>query len=129
MNVVMDIYQLLGIAGGLLTALATVMFATGKLLVGQFERRLDERFSSQDEARIAGQKHWDTKFAVLELAAVNEAKEWQRIEREILLMKADMPIQYVRRDDYIRNQTIIEAKIDGLAMRIENAILKGERHG
>lgn len=129
MSITADIYQLLGVASGLLTAFVTIIFAAGRLLVGQFGRRLDERFSSQDEARNAGQRHWGTKFAALELAAVNDAKEWQRIEREILIMKADMPIQYVRRDDYIRNQTIIEAKIDGLAMRIENAILKGERHG
>jgi hypothetical protein len=129
MTITLDIYQLLGLAVTMLSAFITVMFAAGKLLVGQFEQRLDDRFSSQDEARIAGQKHWDTKFLALEQAAANEAKEWQRIEREILIMKADLPNLYVRRDDYIRNQTVIEAKLDGLAMRIENAILKGDRHG
>ena len=129
MEITVEFWQLLGIAGGVLTAFITVMFAAGKLLINQFERRLDDRFTAQDKARSDGQKHWDTKFAALEAAAANEAKEWQRIEREILTMKADMPVQYVRRDDYIRNQTIIEAKIDGLAVRIENALLKGTQHG
>jgi biopolymer transport protein ExbB/TolQ len=128
-TITIDLYQSLGLAFAMLTTFLSVMFAAGKLLIGQFEQRLDDRFSSQDEARIAGQKHWDTKFLSLEQAAASEAKEWQRIEREILLMKADLPNLYVRRDDYIRNQTVIEAKLDGLAMRIENAILKGERHG
>jgi biopolymer transport protein ExbB/TolQ len=129
MTITLDIYQLLGLAFTMLTAFITVMFAAGKLLIGQFEQRLDDRFSSQNEARVVGQKHWDTQFLALEQAAANEAKEWQRIEKEILMMKADLPNLYVRRDDYIRNQTVIESKLDGLARSIENAFLKGERHG
>ncbi|MDI1231347.1 MAG: hypothetical protein PSU93_09380 [Methylobacter sp.] len=124
-----DIWQLLGLAGTLLVSMAGVALTLGKWLLGQFERRLDQRFSLQEEIRLATQKHWDSQFSSLEKAAANEAKEWQRIERDILLMKADLPVQYVRRDDYIRNQSIIEAKLDGLAVRIENVFLKGDRHG
>lgn len=124
-----DAWQLLGLFGSLLTAFTVVMFTAGKLLIGQFDRRLTERFTAQDVARKESQKHWDTKFTGMENAAAAEAKEWQRIERDILLMKAELPNQYVRRDDYIRNQSVIESKIDGLAIRIENAILKGERYG
>lgn len=124
-----EFWQLITLAISILAAFASVMLAAGKLLIGQFEKRLDERFSAQEKSRQESQAHWDAKFAALEQASANDAKEWQRIEREIMGMKADLPVHYVRRDDYIRNQTIIEAKIDGLAVRIENAILKGERHG
>jgi biopolymer transport protein ExbB/TolQ len=129
MTISVDVWELVGLAVSLLTAFVMVMFSAGKLLIGQFDRRLNERFTAQDAARKESQKHWDTKFAALENAAAAEAKEWSRIEKEILLLKAELPDRYVRRDDYIRNQSIIESKIDGLAMRIENAILKGERHG
>lgn len=129
MTLSVDFWQLLAMAIGILTAFISVMFAAGKMLIGQFEKRLDDRFSAQEKSRLEAQAHWDAKFAALEQASANDAKEWQRIEREIMGMKADMPVNYVRRDDYIRNQTIIEAKIDGLAVRIENAILKGERNG
>ncbi|MDP1527717.1 MAG: hypothetical protein Q8M20_18085 [Rhodocyclaceae bacterium] len=118
MEITVEFWQLIGIAGGVLTAFISVIFAAGKLFLSQLERRLDGRFKSLD-----------SRFGTLEQAFASDAKEWQRIEREILLMKADMPVQYVRRDDYIRNQTIIEAKIDGLAVRIENALLKGNQHG
>lgn len=123
----MSIADLIGLAGTVLGVFMTLLFFLGKLLVSQFEKRLDEKFASQEEVRTTSTKHWDTKFSALEKAAANEAKEWQRIEREILSMKADLPVQYVRRDDYIRNQSVIEAKIDGLAVRIENALLKGDR--
>jgi len=129
MTITIDVWDLLKGVAPLLTAFVVSMFTLGKLLIGQFDKRLNERFTAQDKAREVSQKHWDTKFAALESAAAAEAKEWSRIEKEILLMKADLPNQYVRRDDYIRNQSVIESKIDGLAVRIENAILKGERHG
>lgn len=124
-----DIWQLLGLAGTLLASMTGVALTLGKWLLGQFERRLDQRFNLQEDVRFATQKHWDSQFSSLEKAGANETKKWQRIERDILLMKADLPVQYVRRDDYIRNQSIIEAKLDGLAVRIENAFLKGDRHG
>ncbi len=129
MTITFDVWDLLRGIGPLLTGFVVALFTLGKLLIGQFDKRLNERFTAQDVARKESQKHWDTKFAALENAAAAEAKEWQRIEKDFLNMKAELPNQYVRRDDYIRNQSVIESKLDGLAVRIENAILKGERHG
>jgi hypothetical protein len=33
--------------------------------------------------------------------------------------KADLPLNYVRREDYIRGQTVIEAKLDALYNKLE----------
>ena len=57
----------------------------------------------------------------------SEAKGFQELEREFLKFQAALPVEYVRHEDYVRNQTIIEAKLDGLAMKIENLQLKGTR--
>lgn len=65
-----------------------------------------------------------TKFDALE----SDAKEWARLERDLLLFKADMPLHYVRREDYVRNQTVIEAKLDALAVKLENWQLKGVKN-
>ncbi|WP_281983159.1 hypothetical protein [Azonexus hydrophilus] len=69
--------------------------------------------------------HWDNRFSVLE----ESAKGWKKIERELLELKAALPLNYVLRDDDIRRQSIIEAKIDGLAKRFEDAIIRGGKHG
>lgn len=124
-----ELWQLLGALSGLCAAWLAVLFGAGKLLLNQFESRLDDRFNAQEISRSAAQQHWNNQFAHLEQTAINEAKEWQRIERELMSMKADLPVNYVRREDYIRNQSVIESKLDGLAVRIENAILKGGRNG
>ena len=48
------------------------------------------------------------------LAKANEA------EKDLLRLRAELPLDYVRREDWIRNQTVIEAKLDGLATKLEN---------
>lgn len=89
-------------------------FAAGKLLISQFERHIDARFSAQAE-----------RLGEIENANRDESAHWQRVERELMGLKADLPLSYVRRDDYIRGQSVLEAKLDGLATKIENAQLRG----
>jgi hypothetical protein len=41
-------------------------------------------------------------------------------EKSILRLRAELPLEYVRREDWIRNQTVIEAKLDALAVKLDN---------
>lgn len=84
-----------------------------KLLLSQMQRHLDDRFGAVD-ARLTG----------IEVVNKEEAAQWARVERELMELKADLPLNYVRREDYIRGQSIIEAKLDGLAVKIENTQLR-----
>lgn len=105
----------------LLLAFFGAVAGFGKILLAEFEKRQAERFEAQDAARKEAQGHWDMRFMALEKGNEN----WMRLERDFLKFRADLPLLYVIRDDYVRNQTVIEAKLDALAMRIENAQLKG----
>ncbi len=129
MPMTIDLFDLLKAAGPILTGLVAVLFAVMRLLVAQFEKRLDARFLVQEKSQKNAQNHMDTRFSGLEKAMAKGNEEALRIERELANLKAELPNNYVRRDDYIRNQSTIESKIDGLAIKIENAILKGDRHG
>lgn len=71
------------------------------------------------------QRHLDMRFNTLEDANRQEAGQWQRIERELMELRASLPVEYVRREDYTRGQSVIEAKLDGLASKLENAQLRG----
>lgn len=93
----------------------------GKILLAEFEKRQGERFAAQEESRRAAQDHWDQRFSAIEKGA----DDWMRLERDFLKFRAELPLLYVIRDDYVRNQTVIEAKLDALALRLENAQLKG----
>lgn len=103
MTVQVDFWQLVG----LLVAFFGFAFAAGRLLLSQIDRRLEQRFAAVESA----------------------ANAVQQLERDFLKWQAKLPIDYVRREDYVRGQSILEAKLDGLAVKIENAQLRGLTRG
>ncbi len=102
MTVQVEFWQLLTFLVGLLLSFLAFVFAAGKLLLAQIDRRLDLRFAAVEAA----------------------AQGLQQLEKDFLVWKADLPLQYVRREDYVRNQTVLEAKLDALAVRIDNMKLR-----
>lgn len=97
-NVQLELWHLITLLLMFLGASAGV----GKLLLSRTEKHLDMRFNSLDK----------------------EAQEWKRVEREVMNLKAELPREYVRRDDYIRGQSVIEAKLDALALRLQGVQIK-----
>lgn len=85
-----------------------------KVLFAQFETRMIERFKSQD-LMLNQHMNQQATFAV----------KLQEMEKDMLLWRADLPMNYVRREDFIRNQTVIEAKLDAISSRVQNIQLKG----
>ena len=122
MLIEVEIWQLISLLIGFFGAIA----GFAKVLLSQFEKRLEERFDAQEHAKADAQKHWDEKFSSIEQAMREEAAQWSRVERDLLELRAELPVRYVMREDYIRGQSILEAKLDGLALKIENIQLKGK---
>lgn len=108
----------------LLMALISAFAGLIKVIVAQHERSLDKRFEKLEETRAFANQQLSKRLDTLDTAARLEANQWQRVERELLSLKADLPLQYVRREDYIRGQSVIEAKLDGLANKLENFSLR-----
>ena len=79
----------------------------GKILLDQFEKRLQERHKTDrdDINRVTG--------------AI------QNLERDFMNWRAELPINYVRREDYVRGQSVIEAKLDALYSKLEVVQMKG----
>lgn len=121
MQVNVEFWQLLGAIAAVVVAFAAVTWAFGKLLMAQFEKRLDERFVAIEAARTAAGS-----------ALKAELDQLKNIERDFLKFQADLPVQYVRREDYIRGQSVLEAKQDALfskmeTVRLEIAAVKGAK--
>jgi hypothetical protein len=106
--------------------------AAGKLLLAQAQRHMDDRFAAQEKARAANHEQLSMRLDRLEQAAHDESGNWARLERELHEMKAELPLNYVRREDYLRGQSVVEAKLDGLATKLDNVQLRamlGNREG
>ncbi|VVD97780.1 hypothetical protein PCO31110_01978 [Pandoraea communis] len=114
MTVQVEFWQMLSLLGAFLG----FMFGAGKMLLSQIERRQAERDLKQEE---------QIKTLLFQLS--KEAETVSRLERDFMRFQADLPLQYVRREDYVRGQTVIEAKLDALYNKLEVVQMKGANHG
>ncbi|MDA8257955.1 MAG: hypothetical protein M0Z99_20410 [Betaproteobacteria bacterium] len=112
----------------LLAMFVSVVWTAGRLLLGQIDKRLDTRFDGMEQAREQNTVHWDNRFRALMEDQKKGSDAWRNLERDFLKFRGDLPLEYVRREDFIRNQSVIEAKLDALALHLQNLQLKGVRH-
>lgn len=55
----------------------------------------------------------------------NHVQNYQSVERQLLELKADLPLSYVRKEDFIRHEVTINAKLD----RIYDVLSKQNKPG
>ena len=108
MEVTLPLWQLVTLGVSVLIAFFGFVFAVWKIVSKLQERQVQA---------------WVSALATSATEAKRKADE---TERSFLKLLADLPLHYVRREDWIRNQTVIEAKLDALAAKLENM---GGRHG
>lgn len=125
MTVQIEFWQLIT----LLLAFLGFLFAAGRVLLSQIDRRLDDRFEAIEKAREDGQTSWRHTFTQHLDEERRETELMRNIEREFLRFQADLPLQYVRREDYVRGQSVIEAKLDALYNKLEVVQMKGVNNG
>lgn len=98
----------------LLLAFFGCVGAFGKILLSQVEKRLNRRFIDQDKVREIGATALRETIERHTAQGEKTATQVKTLEREFLEWKAEMPLIYVRREDYIRGQAVLEAKQDAL---------------
>ena len=102
----------------LLIAFFGAIYSLGRLLLAQIDKRLEARFTAQEQMRTQSSKHWDEKFLRVERTAAET-------DKSLMAMKLHVSENYVRREDHVRSQTVIEAKLDALASKFESLLLRG----
>lgn len=100
------------------------IWALMKIIAVQERRFFVQQFSNHEKTDVVFRDLLNKRLDTIESLHQKDVNQWQRVERELLTLKADLPLHYVRREDYIRGQSILEAKLDGLGMKIENAQLR-----
>lgn len=143
MQVQVEFWQLISGIVGVVVAFASVTWLFGSILVKQFKDSLAARFDAQDEMRKQRErdqdemrkqreKDLDARFDGLDGTIRQEGEGWRQVERDFLKFQADLPTRVVFRDDYIRGQSVLEAKQDALfnkmeLVRVEVAQMKGTK--
>lgn len=99
MNLHLEPYQLIM----LLLTLAGSIFGAGKAFFSRVEHSIRERdLHLAQSLEKVGEK------------LDEESKAIRELDREILKLKAELPREYVSKDDFIRSFTVVEAKIDAV---------------
>ena len=109
MTINIDTWQLVS----LLITVAGGFWALAKMLLNGAKQSIDEKFKAMgDHMR-------------------NQDDSSRRLERDLMELKAELPRDYVRREDYTQAIATIMTKIDAMTLRIEAAlrdmVTKGDR--
>ncbi len=92
-----ELWQLLTFLAGLMVAFFSATWAFAKVLLKQ----LDQRFRERDEK-------------------LNEVgNKIDEVEKDVLRLRAELPSEYVRREDWIRFSGTIDTKLDWLREKME----------
>lgn len=116
----LDLWQVISIIGALIAA----FFTLGKYMMSQQLKQIEKGFELQAQALESQNKRLER----IEQAGREEGNNWNRIERELLTFKADLPSNYVRREDYVHNISTIMTKLDAMSLRFENALLRDRKN-
>jgi hypothetical protein len=87
-------------------------WALVKVIVWQFNKNLDTRFTAQDEVRTLAGNEWNRRFDALERG---QAAADLRFTSHLL----ELPEKYQRREDAIRQEVAIISRLDGLGVMVE----------
>lgn len=116
MSVRIELWQLVMACAGLIAAFASMVWLFGTILVRQFKTQLAERFSAI-QADLTKRAAEDAEVA----------KQLRQFEKDFSAFQISLPVLYVRREDYIRGQTVIESKLDALYSKLEVVLIQGAK--
>jgi hypothetical protein len=108
MQVQVEFWHLLSMLGGWLLILAAGLWAAVKVIGGQVDRRLNEKFEAQGKS-----------ITLYAESATKTADALRKLEQDFLNWKGSLPMTYVLREDYIRGQVVLEAKQDAQRSEIK----------
>ena len=99
MNVQIEMWHLVTLG---LTVLGGY-WTLAKVVAGQAQRHLDDRFAAQDATREAHHKSLAGRLDGIELVNREEAAQWQRVERDLLKMQAEIQlIKLTKREAFVQ---------------------------
>lgn len=117
-------WEAIGIIVTILLALFAFMVGIIKWFMDRDQEALQQRFVALDK-RLEDQSNAQAaRFEILGQTLTGQSEELHRLDKEILKLRGEIVREYVRREDAIREQVVINAKLDALAAKIDNMGLR-----
>lgn len=109
MKIELELWHLISLVITIIGAFWTL----GKLIAVQAKSQIDQQFRTLGEHMRVQAEHMKS-----------QDESDRRLERQLMELKAELPRDYVRREDYAQAIATIMTKMDAMAMRVENHFLE-----
>ena len=119
MTLTVEFWTLAGIMVAFLGSASGLVWKLINSVIGQAVQRIDDHFVALEKSHQTANAELSRRLDLIEKAGHDESAQWMHFTRELSSIKADLPLQYVRREDYVRGQSVVEAKLDSLAAKLE----------
>lgn len=120
--------DLLGVAFLLLAAWSALLIGIIRWFLSNYHKGLAEKFQGVSDQISSNNTESARRNEVTNIEIRAQQDELRRIDRELLNLRAELPDKYVRREDAIREQVVISAKLDALAAKFDNIVLRGGKN-
>ena len=100
------------------------VFAFGRLLLWQFERRAEARDAALAEVRRIESGNRVREISEVQKTIAFESRRIGTMSEKLEKFTLALPLEYVRREDHIRNQTVIEHKLDAIANELKQVQIR-----
>lgn len=104
---------------GLLLAFIGVLAAFAKILLDKMEKQLEQSTVSLNNRLDSGLKSLNERVTVLD---DKHSRRMDGFERELRSTQLSLPNLYQRREDAIRFETVLNAKLDSIGVRMERLV-------
>ena len=105
-------WQVITFFVSLVITIIGMLIGFGKMLLSQFESKLNEKFKFSEDKYTQLQKD------------IQSAKERAEAARSIVIeLKTDLPNEYQRREDAIRSEAVNAARFDAINSKLDEVIM------
>jgi hypothetical protein len=115
-------WQALGLYLTVVTSGLGGIWAVGKVLIWQFNRSLKLQFDAIGKA-LTDQNE---EFLEINRRLDKQEENDLHLEREMMALRAELPRDYVRREDFTRVIASFEVKVDNLRLTIERLLFRND---
>lgn len=120
MTLTMTTAEWLLVLGGFLSALGVLLASMGRMLLNQFQGRLDAKFVALDEQRKLGQQTWVEMFN--ENGRRHE-REMDLVRTDITTLSMELTRNYVRREELQDKLADLRARTQLMDEKLDRVLL------
>ncbi len=84
--------------------------------------QVEHQFAQAAESRKALFEQLSRRVAEVGEGLLREATKVQQLQHDLLKLETRLAVDYVRREDYVRGQSVIEARLDALYTKFEELL-------